>query len=117
MRKTWEEEEVTEYLSILQITESSLPDDAAALRMAHLLKMAQDNNSSHVAVLDMLVEQFSSVNQQLAVKTIVRRKTSHSNHYNYYSMANISEGRPDTTKIGSSLRQGNPDESVNMLIR
>ena len=69
-------EEVTEYLPILQITESSLPDDAAALRMAHLLKMAQDNNSSHVAVLDMLVEQFSNVNQQLAIKTIVRRKHS-----------------------------------------
>ena len=109
----WEED--TEYLHILQITESSLPDDAAALRMAHLLKMAQDNNSSHVAMLDMLVEQFSNVNQQLAIKTIVRRKTSHSNHYIYQSI--ISEGRPNTTKIGSSLHKGNLDKNVNMLIR
>ena len=60
-------------LLIIQITESSLPDDAAALRMAQLLKMAQGNNSSHVAVLDMLVEQLSNVQHQLAIHTIVMR--------------------------------------------
>ena len=51
-----------------------MPDDAAALRMTHLLKMAQDNNSSHVAVLDMLVEQLSNVQQQLVIQTIVMKK-------------------------------------------
>ena len=60
-------------LLIIQITESSLPDDAAALRMAQLLKMAQGSNSSHVAVLDMLVEQLSNVQHQLAIHTIVMR--------------------------------------------
>lgn len=60
-------------LLIIQITESSLPDDDAALRMAQLLKMAQGNNSSHVAVLDMLVEQLSNVQHQLAIHTIVIR--------------------------------------------
>ena len=61
----------------IQIKESSLPDGAAALRMAQLLKMAQRNNSSHLAVLDMLVEQFSNVSQQLAIQTIVMRSKYH----------------------------------------
>ena len=53
-----------------------MPDEAAALRMTHLLKMAQDNNSSHVAELNKLAEQFSKVNQKLANQTIVRRNTN-----------------------------------------
>ena len=61
---------------ILQITESSLPDSTAALRMASLLNTARESNSSHVAVLDELVEQLSRVNQQLAIQTIVRTNTS-----------------------------------------
>ena len=56
---------------MIQITESSVPEDDAAQRMAQLLKMAQGNNSSHVAVLDMLVEQLSNVQHQLAIHTIV----------------------------------------------
>ena len=94
-----------------------MPDDAAALRMTHLLKMAQENNSSHVAVLDMLVEQLSNVQQQLVIQTIVMKNTSHaSSLFLLILLLNLSEGRPNTTEIGSSLCKGNLLMRVNILI-
>ena len=106
---------------MIQITESSVPDDDAAQRMAQLLKMAQGNNSSHVAVLDMLVEQLSNVQHQLAIHTIVinwiKFELFKDSGLTILLCLPISEGRPNTTKIRSSLCEGNIERMIRGISR